>query len=146
MTHNFFRPVSWFVMGAVLGLVLYLLGASALGWIPAVWWGGSALLIPASFGLAVVIVGAIPFYVIAKKWIDRLGGAFSLSTTFVVGVLVGASFLPISDVLGMLLRPIPLWQSLNPWVRVVFTLVVAGVLSSLLGATLVGVFLRSRLR
>src|SRR3990172_10226298 len=138
--HGFFRSVFLFASAVLLGLILHLLAASALGWIQPVWWGGNALFIPVLFGVAFVIVGAMPLYVIAKKWIIKLAGTCSFQNTFVVGVLVGVSVLPLSDALGVLLRPMQLWQSLNPWIAVALTLLMAGVLGSLIAATLLAIF------
>lgn len=142
ITHNFFKSILLFAMGALLGLALYLLGASALGWIQPIWWGGDALFIPVFFGVAFIIIGAAPFCIIARKWMDWLAGTSSSLGTFVVGAFVGVGFLPVNDLFGMLLRPVPFWQSLDPWLAVVFALVIAGVLCSVLAATLVGIFIR----
>lgn len=141
-TRALLRSLSVFATAVLLGMAVYLLAASLFGWIQPVWWGGTALFTPIVFGLAFVVIATMPLYLISKAWIQRFAEFPSPRDMFIVGMLVGVGFLPSSDLLGVVLRPVPAWQSLNPWVAVASALLMAGVLMSLLASTLVGLLRR----
>lgn len=85
----FFKSTALFGMSILVGLTVYLLGASAIGWISPIWWGGSVLLFPVIFGVAFAVIGAMPLYMIVEKLIHGLGGMCSLRDTCAVGTIVG---------------------------------------------------------
>jgi hypothetical protein len=136
------KSLLFFATGELLGLILYLLIGSTVRAIQPIWWGGEALLIPLVFGVGFIIVGALPLHALAETWLSRLARISSVRSLCLIGALVGASFLQLNDVLAMLLRPIPLWQSLHPLVAVLVALSISGVVSALLATTLVAVFLK----
>src|SRR5216684_928883 len=134
LTLTFFHGAIVLAGGALVGLAAYLIIASVAGWIQPVWWGGEALVAPLLSGLALIFIGTVPFYGLARKVIvGFLGTTPLLGTTFLLGIVLGVSLIPIADALGFALRRIPPWQLLDPWIAVLLVMIVAGLIGTLLG-------------
>ena len=129
--------VGQFALSMVVGWVAYLVAASAIGLIQPIWWGGAALIFPVIAGVAFIVLGVFPLYAVARGLMNGIGHAISTLGILTIGFLVGFGFLPISDLLGMMLRPWDAWGSLDPWIAVVLSLAISGWACVVLAAVLV---------
>jgi hypothetical protein len=140
--HNVWLGASSLAGSAVIGLMVYLLVGSIAGWMHPIWWGGEALLVPLVSGIALILLGAAPFYLLARLILRSLKGSESFGATASTGFIFGILQIPVADLFGVMLRPISYWQMLDPWTAVVLGLVATGFVGIAIGAAVTSLLWR----
>jgi hypothetical protein len=98
---------------AVIGLTVYLLVGSVAGWIAPIWWGGEELMVPLWFGIGLILVGAAPFYLLARLILRKLEGAESVGAIASTGFIFGILQMPLIYPVSAILRPLLYWEVLD---------------------------------
>jgi len=131
------------VIGSLVGLVGYLLLASAAGWISPIWWGGEALLFPLVFGVTVLVFGGVALCFIVRSVVSTLKRRLTRLGLLGAGMIIGALLMPVQRLIGSLLTAIPGWEAMAPMASVFVVLAVAAICSAFAASLLIALFPRS---
>jgi hypothetical protein len=125
------------VASSLVGLCVYLVVASAAGWISPVWWGGEELLFPVVLGGMVLVVGGVVLYLILRWVVGALGRRVTSLGHLLGGVTIGVLLMPLQKLLAFLFTSIPGWDAIAPMVSVFIVLGAAAVCSGIAASLLV---------
>lgn len=131
------------VVGSLVGLIAYLLLASAAGWISPIWWGGEALLFPIVLGGIVLVVGGVVLYLILRWIVGTLGRRVTSLGHLLGGVTTGVLLMPVQKLLAFWLTSIPGWDAIAPMVGVFIVLGAAAGCSAIVASLLVAILPRT---
>lgn len=129
---------------AVIGLTVYLLVGSVAGWIDPIWWGGKALMFPLWFGMGLILVGAAPFYLLARLILRKLKGSESVGAIASTGFIFGILQMPLVYPVSAIFRPILYWEVLDPRAVGLLGLATTGFAGLGIGAAVTALFWRHK--
>lgn len=131
MAEQKLKPSSfvWHLFAALGGVVMYAVIGSMIGWENPIWWGGEALF-PALLSASAVLVGAIPFHLISRAYLDWRGLTIDQFGVAVGGFLIGISVYPALRLVSAVVTQTQLWASLTPMVAIWLAVGIAWLLSA----------------
>jgi hypothetical protein len=137
------RGTLMLVVSSLVGLIAYLLLASAAGWISPIWWGGEALLFPVVFGVTVLIIGGVALYLILRWVVAAFKRRLTWLGHLVGGAITGALLMPVQSLIASLFTAIPGWEAMAPLASVFVVLAAAAICSAVAASLLVAFFPRT---
>jgi hypothetical protein len=125
--------------GSLVGLTAYLILASAVEWIPPIWWGGEALMFPLVFGATVLLVGSVVLCLILRWVAAALKRRLTWLGHLVGGAMIGTLLMPVQRFIAASLTAIPGWEGTTPMASVFVVVAAAAACSAVAASLLVAV-------
>lgn len=121
------------LVAGFIGLAIWLIGASALGLIEPIWWGGKALIFPIQGGIILVALSSILTFIVVATWIP----SFRHLCISIVGGLQGFIVSPLLWLNGIVRQFIPeLWIA-NNYLSIFAAFAVSALVTAVMGSLVI---------